>query len=63
VNTATCQTCRHFSALHNTCRANPPQPFVVGMGPSGPQVIGVFPPVTKDHGCGHHVPDQRLALS
>lgn len=47
-----CQDCKHYAALANQCRVNPPSPAVVP-GPIGaPIIIGMFPAVAKDQWCG-----------
>lgn len=48
----TCQTCRHFAALAQECRAKTPQAFVVPAPNGNPLAIGIFPAVRADTWCG-----------
>lgn len=53
---AACQSCKHFSALSNECRAHAPTAQLVP-GPEGRlQVIGVWPATRKEHWCGEFEP-------
>lgn len=51
----TCQTCAHFGALVNQCRAHAPVALVGGLNQQGyPVIVGAWPATNKDNWCGEH---------
>jgi hypothetical protein len=57
----TCQTCAHFSAIQNECRAHAPRVFLVP-GPKGEaRTVAAFPPVKSDFWCGEHSTDLGIS--
>lgn len=57
-----CQDCRHYAALDNQCRRNPPTAQLIPNPNTGRiEVIGVWPAAAKTQWCGEFMPDKSMA--